>query len=379
MRPVDAAQWWDSLTPRKRETVALTHGAEIGSLDGIPASIRDRANRSSLAGRKAELVRALDRTAVRPRRDAAAARRLDELSDKLAGLRAIEHRLAAPRPRAYLLHVSTRGTGQAIIAVGDPDTAVNVATFVPGVQSRLGTVGDDIGRVDAIALEANAGSPSTSVIAWVGYRAPQSIIEAMSSRFAAAAKADFARFQNGLRVTHKGVRPRTAVIGYSYGALVIGQAATHAELSADEIVFVGSPGVGVESAGQLRLAGIAQHDVPFHVHVVLARNDMVRAFASIHGVSPARARFGGMRLMTTAGGAARWHVLSRAAHLGYFDTGSVALANIVAVITDRSGQQKVAQAAASDGGPPKRVLGANDFRAVEGDVLTNVDSEGRRR
>ncbi|GAA2831936.1 alpha/beta hydrolase [Crossiella cryophila] len=68
--------------------------------------------------------------------------------------------------------------------MGNPDTSTNVATLVPGTESRL------------------AGSPSTAVIRWVGYDAPQNILEAGGQQHTANAKADLARFQEGLRASH---------------------------------------------------------------------------------------------------------------------------------------------------------------------------------
>jgi hypothetical protein len=119
-----------------------------------------------------------------------------------------------------------------------------------------------------------AGSPSTSVITWDGYAAPQSIFpQAAEDKWADGAKQDLDRFQDGLRASHEGAPAHNTVIGHSYGTTVVGHAARDGDLNADDVVFVASPGVGVSNADQLHLDGVPQDQVGRHVHSTVAQHD----------------------------------------------------------------------------------------------------------
>jgi pimeloyl-ACP methyl ester carboxylesterase len=126
------------------------------------------------------------------------------------------------------------------------------------------------------------------------------------------------------------------VLGHSYGSLVVGVAARDHGLPVDDMVFVGSPGVGVDHAGQLGVpAG--------HVWASTARYDLVRATALAdsrpewfdrdvgadrwHGTDPGSAAFGGRAFSSDPG---RWHS-PVAAHDAYFDDGNRSLAAIGAI------------------------------------------------
>ncbi|MFB9833002.1 alpha/beta hydrolase [Actinoallomurus acaciae] len=293
-------------------------------------------NRSLLAEAETRLTAERDRLVAERWYDGGwRASRLKTLNDKLAGVHAIEERLAKPpslaHPRPYLLLFSTEGTGRVIISVGNPDTAANVVTFVPGTFSRLGRQRSAIEKIDAIALSAaKAGSPSTAVINWADFRAPQSLVpEALHTRYADGAKADLGRFLDGLRATHEGSPSHNTVVGYSYGALVAGVTARDVGLNADDVVFVAGLGVGVEHAHALRLTGVAADDVGAHVHTVIARNDPVRGLR-IFGPQSADPAFGGRAFEPRfASPDPSWKLIdSVRAHSSYFVPGSITLVNI---------------------------------------------------
>lgn len=129
--------------------------------------------------------------------------------------------------------------GKAIVAVGNPDTADNVVTSVPGTYATLNTFPGDIKHSDQVALAASAAAPDkqTAVVTWLGYDAPQSIpVEAGQHSFADAAEVPLRDFQDGLRVTHQGAPSRNTVFGHSYGSTVIGQTARDQPLNADALI-----------------------------------------------------------------------------------------------------------------------------------------------
>ena len=266
--PAQVAAWWRGLPPSGRAAFLAEHPDEAGNLDGLPAVVRDAANRGRLAAALADTAAARDRTAAElgalsdaidhgrqgadqvPRRDALTAR-LDTLEAHLAALQGLQSRLraASPRPALLLGFQPEVGNGRAIVAVGDPDTAADVVTYVPGTSSRLDTINDEVARADAMAdsAELQSGSPSIAVIAWDGYEAPQLLLpDAARQRYADDAQPLLRSFQDGLRATHDGPPSRNTVLGYSYGSTVVGHTARDGHLDADALVFVASPGVGVD-------------------------------------------------------------------------------------------------------------------------------------
>lgn len=338
--PADVKKWWDTLTPDRQRTLSHEHGADIGALDGIPVVIRDRANRAVLVEQETRLIEERDRVLASTRPDDAG--RLRDLEDRLGGVRAVRERLAVPtsveHPRPYLLAVDTEGTGRVVIAFGNPDTAANVATYVPGAKARLGNAEAHMRVGDAIARSAwRAGSPSTAVVAWVGYTAPQTLVSAASRRFADAAAPHLHRFQDGLRVTHQGPRSHHTVIGYSYGSVVIGHAARDGVLNADDVVFTAGPGVGAPHVGSLRLAAVPRRDTGYYVHATIARWDFIRALG-LHGPQPAGRRFGATTFRSAPGTRGPWYLggLSREAHREYWTSDTPTLARIGEIAAGRA-------------------------------------------
>lgn len=121
------------------------------------------------------------------------------------------------------------------------------------------------------AAAGDASSEPTAVITWYGYDAPDDIPAAISSDYAEHATDDLTTFQEGLRASHQeGLAPaHNTLLGHSYGSTVIGHTAQAGEgVAADEMVFVGSPGVGADSAGQLNIP-------PEHVWATADPDDIV--------------------------------------------------------------------------------------------------------
>ena len=206
--PEQINDWWLGLSEEERNELTETRAAWVGSRDGIPAEYRDTANRHVLADQRADLQGQLDGLRARVRAnpmDVVELRdQLNELTNKLRGLDDIRNRLdSSGKPDAYLLGIDSTH-GQAIIAMGNPDTATNVATYVPGTGAGLNSINGDMSRADRMAqAAADAHSPSTSVITWVGYSAPQDLAEAAEGGYAENAKHGLDQFQDGLRATQR--------------------------------------------------------------------------------------------------------------------------------------------------------------------------------
>jgi Alpha/beta hydrolase len=260
--PADVRRWWDTLTPAQQRWLAVTDAAWLGALDGVPAAFRDAANRLLLDRRRADLDTAAPAVHGRDRR------RLHELRH---GLRQLADRLAQrDGPRAYLLRLDLAGDGRAVVALGDPDRADNVLTHVPGMTADLESYGGELARAERVAVRAAELGPgaATSTVMWLDYDAPDFVDEAAGAGRARTGAAALRHFQDGLRATHDG-SARLTVLGHSYGSLVVGHAASDPGLAADDVVFVGSPGVGVEAAAEL-------HVPAGHVWSTTSRSDVIQ-------------------------------------------------------------------------------------------------------
>lgn len=355
--PADNAAWWATLSPAQRKALTGDHPELIGPRDGLPAEARDGANRilldatrAQLAGQRDDLQHRLDGLTDDDARDRLK-KQLDDVDGKLNGVDAIYNRLNHPRPaqpQAYLLALDASGHGKAVIASGNPDTAADVATYVPGTGSEISKINGDIDRSDRMVKAAQeAGSPSTAVITWQGYDAPGTLLDAASESYADNGKARLDSFQDGLRESHQGAPSHNTVIGHSYGTTLVGHAARDG-LSADDLVFVASPGVGTDNASQLHLDGVSQADVGQHVHATVAAHDMIKVtnfglppLFGHHldplGPDPADPDFGGDVFTSDPGTKGPWYEggLSGAAHSEYWNPNSKALDNMGRVIAGR--------------------------------------------
>jgi hypothetical protein len=337
--PGDNKAWWDSLSDTAKGTLLRDRPDWVGNLDGIPVVDRDAANRSVLAH---EINRLQSDTS-------------EEGKGKLHGLLDIDKRLNQPgktQQQAFLMGLDTSGDGRAIVSSGNPDTAMNVATYVPGTGSDLSKIGGDIDRSDRmLAAAEEAGSPSTAVVTWLGYDAPDGLYNAGSESYADGGKAALGGFQDGLRETHQGdTQSHNTVLGHSYGTTVVGHAASDGGLNADELVFVASPGVGADNANQLHLDGVDQADIGRHVHSTVAEHDVIK-MTNIEisgdggppvdialGPDPATAQFGGQVFASDPGTKGPWYKggISTEAHSEYWNHRSKSLDNMGRIIAGKS-------------------------------------------
>ncbi|MEG3635744.1 alpha/beta hydrolase [Micromonospora palythoicola] len=252
--PGAVRRWWAGLTPAERRWLVVHEPELTGRLDGVPAEARDQANRLLLAARRATLVERWEQLLARVPRGPLEVAGLRGVEAALSGLDALAARLeSTQQPRAYLLGLDVGGEGRAVVALGNPDRATDVLTYVPGMTAGLDDATGELGRAARVLARGAELAPETqtSAVLWLGYDAPDFLHEAAWDGQARAAGEALHRFQDGLRATHDGPPARQTVLGHSYGSLVVGTAARDHGLAADALVFVGSPGVGVAHAAEL--------------------------------------------------------------------------------------------------------------------------------
>ncbi|MFV2118865.1 alpha/beta hydrolase [Streptomyces sp. Act-28] len=254
--PAEHRAWWDGLTEEQRQEYLKIAPDLIGGLDGLPATVRDEANRNYLPVLIDELAK-----------DGG-----EDAKVKIDALQMIQEKLSKPsNPPMFLLGIGDEGNGRAIVSYGNPDTSRNVSAYVPGLGTKLddGFVKDTMKRAQDTALGAQENDPSSASIVWLGYDAPQNV-DVMGTGDAERGAPSYNRFMDGLQVANRHDDPHMTAIGHSYGSLTVGTAAKQSGgiPGVDDIILLGSPGVGVDKAEDL---GVGKQ----HVFVGAADNDPV--------------------------------------------------------------------------------------------------------
>ncbi|WP_051407549.1 alpha/beta hydrolase [Nocardia sp. CNY236] len=269
--PAENRRWWDSLTTRHQQAMITMEPIAVGGLDGVPASARDRANRTALSLEHARLTREIDElqqaspssgghleadgSVTRARNPGDA---LEDRRQRLADLDAIDSAIAPRRNGAsrvlMALDVESGRHVRVVAAVGDPDTAAHVSVTTPGLNTTVrDSLGGMLDEADALKTEAEARlidagrrEEAVATIAWIGYDPPQNLVHAAFQVRAQEAASALASFFEGLDVASVRNDPHITALGHSYGSLVTSLALQERGRAVDDVVFYGSPGLGRE-------------------------------------------------------------------------------------------------------------------------------------
>lgn len=275
--PEAVAAHFASLDAVTANALARTHPELVGNADGAPVALRYLANE------------------IRIRAD-------ERFAHLLEG------------GRRFLLF-DPSGDGRLAEVFGNLETARHVAVVVPGMNNDIRNfTGNDARLLHAAADALDPGQVAT--IQWLGYDTPEgaTALGRGAARPGARALPDFL---DGIRA-QRDERLHVTVVGHSYGSLVTGMSRLDEGLEADEIVFVGSPGVAAGSARELGHGG----DV--NVWSGAARNDVI-AGSGWHGPNPHGPLFG----------ADRFHTGDISGHSSYFREGSLSLENLGRIVSGR--------------------------------------------
>ncbi|MGY3055820.1 uncharacterized protein YukE [Streptomyces sp. TE3672] len=295
--PQDNANWWKGLSEEQRAAYVSMHPASIGALDGLPSDVRDEANRTVLAEQRGAKQVEYDawlkkepehyKPYISPLtgREVKGAmvpteewkewnEKKQQIENGFKGMDDIQKRFdsyTSESTRPYLLGFDGNNMGRAIVSIGNPDTADNVVTYVPGTFAKLESINGDLTRAQLLQAQAEAidGSRKTASVVWLGYDAPQAIMsDAMETKWADKAEEPLGNFLQGIEeANHRDVNQ--TLLGHSYGSLVAGQTmSSHIDLPVDNAIMVGSPGVGVDHAKDLNIPAD-------HVFAATAKNDLI--------------------------------------------------------------------------------------------------------
>ncbi|MBB4906491.1 alpha/beta hydrolase [Actinophytocola algeriensis] len=289
--PRQVAQWWRSLDEATRNELLATRFEALGRLGGLPAPVLDEANKHRIdadltrfAAANTDLTNQIDARAaelgIDPsdegalRADPALADLLDQRQDTNRWLdNATEANARVEEAMrsgydTYVLSYDPVGPGKQegtlAIAYGNPDQASNVAVVVPGTATTLenGFPNDSAQDLRAAMDQARPGGNAT--IAWLGYDAPTWDTTVVSPDNAIAGGEQLKSDVDGYRAAAE-TRQHITVIGHSYGAATVGYAGMNG-LAADDVAFLGAPGVGASTVDQLSpgaghvWAGVSEHD-----------------------------------------------------------------------------------------------------------------------
>jgi len=329
-------------------------GSDVDRLDGLSLLLEDGAgllvrSRSDLLWETAATVwtgPSRQRVAHDLERTMALA---DRIAERLAALgqeaRAQSDRQRraslADRPtiddaRATLLFSDLHGDGRAAMAIGNVATATHVVVLVPGMgsdASNFAALVADARRLQYHAGLRLGGSGSVAVVAWLGYDAPAGLDEP----WRAYQVLGTARAEAGGRALREFVdrlgRPDAVItlVGHSYGSLVAVDAAKR-HPAVDQVVVLGSPGLGADRIGGLDLdPGTTLFAAAFPADPV--------ARSGWFGRSPTEPRFGAVALDATPAPGEPGADITRA-HSSYFEPGSRMLDSIAAVVSAEREDQR---------------------------------------
>lgn len=408
----EVAAWWKAMgaDPKLQVQLIKDQPALIGALNGLPAMVRDKANRIVLAGDIAAdnaKIESLNKQADQLQAEisqlqetnkgngsgritallddsqtGALEEQLDKIRSQMGSLQSQldalnglqgqldqtttkwgPHGTPTQMPPMYLLGFDTDSAGHAIVACGNPDTAKNVAVYVPGLGTSSNSThfGFDVQHTQNMTMQADAdtGAQDNATILWLGYNAPQLALsphafDVAGTKDATDAAPNLSSFLTSVHAVNKDLDNLT-LVGHSYGSLVVGETAKSNHLPVNNIILLGSPGVSVDSASQLNIA-------PSHVWAGAAAGDPV-ARLGYFSVPPTDPSFGGHVIKVDATGS------GMGAHGEYFDTygnsngddNFSSLNNIASIVTGQYG--KVTSGTPSSG---------SDMQDIENGVITGV-------
>ena len=328
--PVPVVQgWWGSLTDVERDRAVHGMPGRLGPLAGLPVAVRSAANERRLALDVAALERR-ERTGVLDAADRDWLATCQLVAAELARVRAGRDPVSGRHLVASLLVFAPRaygGQGRVALAVGDLDTADNVAFVVPGLGSdvhrTLGALTGDAVRLSSTARQASPAA-TVATVAWMGYDAP-GWLNVPADRAASAGAALLGRDVAGVRAARV-VPPHVTLVGHSYGSATVGLGLREHLVTADDVVLLGSPGADALRAGAF---GVPDG----HVFVGADSRDPV-SYLGWFGPDPATPAFGAVRFEAEDPTRDPWRP-DLADHGKYLEAHTESLANTARVVAGR--------------------------------------------
>lgn len=266
----EVAEWWSSLSDAEKDQMIKAHPQEIGNLNGIDGTSRNKANRIYLDDATKREQKKLER--LKQRYGAHPSRRerqeLELVEERVKALHNVKDTIDREEPwpdgdgiQRQLLSLDTSGKHvTAAVAQGNVDTADHVGVIVPGLYSNVATnLGkyDDDAKVMGANVRKHSNGESVAMISYLGYEAPQNIAEVADIGYAQKGADKLAGFLNGLDASREAGPAGDAhisVAGHSFGSTTAGIALTKVNPGVvDDLIQFGSPGAGVQDVSEFKL------------------------------------------------------------------------------------------------------------------------------
>ncbi|MFG2460889.1 alpha/beta hydrolase [Streptomyces sp. NPDC048523] len=247
---------------------------------------------------------------------------------RMAAAHGDSHRAAADRelaaPNRHLLTFDGRGPGRVTEVFGDLARADHVAVLVPGSDTSLDTYDRFRATAASLRRQLTGTAPHgtrTAVVAWLGYRTPDTVsTTVLTTGRADEAAPDLRAFIGRLRGVLAGATT-VSLVCHSYGTVVCARAAAHLDI--DDLALIGSPGTGTGTASALH--------TPARVWAARGKDDWVGEVPHVRsdlfgvtvgfGTDPVSPAFG-----------ARVFAAGKGGHSDYFSPGSVSLTNLARIV-----------------------------------------------
>jgi Alpha/beta hydrolase len=292
--PEEVHEWWTSLTPDQHQRVLAEHPEVVGNLNGVPVSARSDAN-TAVMNQDWNRVRdaashygvSVDDVMRDPREYGLTPTDVTRYQNADQTKQGLDHDADGGRNPVFLFAydpMAFGGKGRAAIALGNPDLAKNTAVIVPGTGSSVkgGWLHDNHDDALNLYAQANAADPNnpTSVIAWMGYDAPNSFEDPRiaTPALARTGGATLAADVNGLWTTHLGGGEHVTVIGHSYGSTTVADGFANSHMHASDAVLIGCPGTDLATSAES--FGLDTG----HVYVGDSHGDPVGMLGQLHGL-----------------------------------------------------------------------------------------------
>jgi uncharacterized protein YukE len=248
--PEQVHDWWLGLSGAEREAVVSAYPGVIGAADGLPASVRDDANRVVLEDDLATL-RAKEADGTLASDEERVLANAEQAEQALEDADSFEDPITGERPGG-VLHLydpaAFDGDGRVAIGVGDLDTADDVAVFTPGITTTMSDTTSYTGQMINVyeSTRYNGDGSSVATLFWLGYDAPDAFYDPATATEGRAEDGGrrLADMVDGLRASRPDDPAHLTAIGHSYGSTTTSYAAGDFDLAADDVVLVGSPGAG---------------------------------------------------------------------------------------------------------------------------------------
>ena len=348
--PEQVRDWWEGLTDAEREAVIASYPGLVGSADGLPAAVRDEANRIVLDDDLATLG-AQDDDGTLSDLERKMLENAQKTQQALADADAFEDPLDGHRPGGtlYLYDPSAfDGDGAVAVGVGDLDTADDVAIFTPGISTDMQDVTGYTDQMQNLyeSTRFNGDGSSVATMFWLGYDAPQGPTDTATLTEGRADDGGerLADTIAGMQASRADDPAHLTAIGHSYGSTTTSYALGEHGARPDDVVLIGSPGAGPASeAGELNIG-------EDHVYVGRDSRDLVATLGDEGwigkgglglGTDPSSEDFGATRFEAENVNRS-WHINTGDAHSNYLQHDTESLYNIGRVVDGHGDQVNVA-------------------------------------